>query len=229
MDARDGSALDDEKIPLKTWFRQSSDEAEGAQRRRPNGVEPDVTPPPIVPTRAAPASNVRAEPSPRLTAQLIAQIPRLRRYATAWLGHAVDADDLVRDCIQDASARGGPDGEPGDLGIWLLGILNGAHNRDRPEGSGQPLNLSQLEQTLLRNVPAAEADDLRDFAGAMAELSGDHRQVLLLIALEGLSYREVADVLGIPVGTVMSRLARARERLRGLLEETDEIGVRRVK
>lgn len=224
MDARDGTTLDDEKILLKTWFRTPSDGAK--PRRRPNGLGSDGAPS----VRPVPMPGIGAEPSVRFTAQLIAQIPRLRRYATAWLGNAADADELVRACIQDARARGGPDAESKDLDIWLLRLLNGGHDRDRPQGerSGQPLNLSQLEQTLLRNVPAAEADDLRDFAGAMAELSADHRQVLLLVALEGLSYREVADVLGAPVGTVMSRLARARERLRALLEEADDVAVRRV-
>lgn len=167
----------------------------------------------------------------RFCAMVIAEIPRLRRYATAWLGNAADADDLVQDCVERAIERRETLREPERLGGWLRAILHNLHvsgirSRRRRE---RPFGLHNLEEDLLLHVPAADFARMRDFARAMGQLSEDHRQVLLLVALEGLSYREVADTLDIPLGTVMSRLARARERLRTLLEGAPDQSVRRVR
>lgn len=161
---------------------------------------------------------------------LIAEIPRLRRYAIAWLGNAADADDLVQDCMERALERHASLRRPERLGSWLLAILHNLHVSGIRSGRrrGRPLDVHDLADELAPSVAGADAGQLRDFARAMAQLSPEHRQILLLVALEGLSYREIAEVLELPVGTVMSRLARARERLRALLEGGAEIGVRKV-
>jgi RNA polymerase sigma-70 factor (ECF subfamily) len=87
----------------------------------------------------------------------------------------------------------------------------------RSRGTG--VELSQVDNDLALSVPPADRGATIDFIRALNGLSVEHRQILLLVGLEGLNYREIADELGIPMGTVMSRLARARERLRNALEK----------
>ncbi len=164
-------------------------------------------------------------------ARLIAQIPRLRRYATAWLHDAADADDLVQDCLERAIRRRETLNDPDRLGGWLLTILHNLHRtglRNRMRRP-QPVAIESLADELALTAPPEDRGEVRDFVRAMASLSEDHREILLLVGLEGLSYRETADVLGVPIGTVMSRLARARERLRVALEGGAEQAVRRIK
>jgi RNA polymerase sigma-70 factor (ECF subfamily) len=80
------------------------------------------------------------------------------------------------------------------------------------------VELSELDNNLALSTPPADRGATIDFVRALNSLSVEHRQILLLVGLEGLNYREISDELGIPMGTVMSRLARARERLRDALE-----------
>ena len=89
--------------------------------------------------------------------------------------------------------------------------------------------IEDFAEDVALSVPPEDQGQIRDLVRALAALSVEHRQILLLISLEGLSYREVAEVLDIPIGTVMSRLARARERLRSLLEGDEDRAVRRIK
>ncbi len=94
---------------------------------------------------------------------------------------------------------------------------------------GEAVALDNLADDLALSAPPEDRDELRDFVRAMAALSEDHRQILLLVGLEGLTYREIAELLEVPIGTVMSRLARARERLRIALEGGEEQMLRRVR
>ena len=180
---------------------------------------------------ADPLAEPRSGPPARFVAMLIAELPRLRRYATAWLGNAADADDLVQDCMERAIERHATLRRPDRLGSWLLAILHNLHVSGIRSGRrhGEPVDVQSLADELLPSVPAVDAGQLRDFARAMGQLSPEHRQILLLVALEGLSYREIAEVLELPLGTVMSRLARGRERLRGLLEGGQDVSVRSVR
>ena len=93
--------------------------------------------------------------------------------------------------------------------------------------AGVPVD--DLAEDLALSAPPENRDRIRDLVRAMAGLSVEHRQILLLISLEGLSYREVAETLDVPIGTVMSRLARARERLRCALEGDEDRAERRIK
>jgi RNA polymerase sigma-70 factor (ECF subfamily) len=176
---------------------------------------------------APPAS----EPPSGFTLRLIAQIPRLRRYATAWLHNAADADDLVQDCIERALLRHDSLRDPDRLGGWLLAILHNMHlsNLRRTRRLGQPLAVDSLADDLALSAPPEDRGEIRSFVRAMETLSEDHRQILLLVGLEGLSYREIAELLEVPIGTVMSRLARARERLRIALEGGDDQTLRSVR
>lgn len=162
---------------------------------------------------------------------IAAHVPRLRRYATALVGNAADADDLVQDCVEKALANRHTLRDPSRLGGWLLSILHNLHvsgvrwRRRR----GHEMPVEEFADDVALSAPASDRGAVRDFVRAFARLSGEHRQILLLTGLEGLSYREVAEVLEVPIGTVMSRLARARERLRVLLDGGEEQTLRRVK
>ncbi|HEX5343674.1 MAG TPA: sigma-70 family RNA polymerase sigma factor [Duganella sp.] len=148
--------------------------------------------------------------------RLLDCIPRLRRYARALLGTPADADDLVQDTVArgwDKLASWRPDS---DMRAWLFGIM---HNLHIDRLRRQPPAAEALDDSL----PAAPSDPavrlmVRDLDTALRLLPPEQREVLLLVALEELSYQEVAALLQIPAGTVMSRLSRGRERLRLLME-----------
>ena len=168
---------------------------------------------------------------PGLVAEIAAAIPRLRRYATALLGDASDADDLVQDCVERALSRIETLRDADRLTAWLLSILHNLHvsGLRGKQRRGAVVAVDSLADDLALSVPPEDRPAIRDFVSSMAALSPDHRQVLLLVCLEGMSYREVSEILDIPIGTVMSRLARARERLRVLLEGGEDRVVRRIK
>jgi RNA polymerase sigma-70 factor (ECF subfamily) len=147
---------------------------------------------------------------------LVALIPRLRRYARALAGDRAAADDLVQDTLERAWAklhlfRGGT-----DLRAWLFTVMHNVHvNRVRAARPTDALDEEMPE--LAQRAVQGDALVVRDLERALAALPAAQREVLLLVALEDLSYEETAQVLGIPIGTVMSRLARAREKLRVLM------------
>jgi len=151
-------------------------------------------------------------------AELIeAQLPGLRRFAGALLrGDRERADDLVQDAIERALSRWHLRRNDDNLRGWLYTILYNRflteQNRLRRRGWHGELN----EETELPGIAGGQdsAMEHRDLQRAFATLPEDQRTVLLLIGVEDLSYEEAAWVLGVPIGTVMSRLSRGRERLR---------------
>jgi RNA polymerase sigma-70 factor (ECF subfamily) len=160
---------------------------------------------------------------------LLAHVPGLRRYAAALAGNAADADDLVQDCIERALVRRDTLREPDSLGRWLRIILHNLYVTKLRRRGAASVPIEDFAEDLALSVPPEDQGQIRDLVRALGSLSVEHRQVLLLISLEGLSYREVAEVLDIPIGTVMSRLARARERLRSLLDGDEDRAVRRIR
>jgi RNA polymerase sigma factor (sigma-70 family) len=175
------------------------------------------------------ASIVAGERTEGLTRALLAQLPGLRRYAAALAGNAADADDLVQDCIERALARQDTLREPESLGRWLKVILHNVYFTALRRRGAPSVPIEDFAEDLALSVPPEDRDRIRDLVRAMGALSTEHRQILLLISLEGMSYREIAETLDIPIGTVMSRLARARERLRSALEGAEDRAVRRIK
>jgi RNA polymerase sigma-70 factor (ECF subfamily) len=151
---------------------------------------------------------------------LIAQLPALRRYARALVGNSAHADDLVQDCIERALRQSDRLREPQRLGGWLRSILHNLYIDElrRGRSRGPEHDIDDYADHFALSTPPADRGAVIDFGRAMDTLTLEHRQVLLLVGLEDMNYREIAAELNIPIGTVMSRLARARERLRGALE-----------
>ena len=147
---------------------------------------------------------------------LTAQLPALRRYAMVLVGNRTAADDLVQDCIERALRQAGKLDDLQRIGGWLRSILHNLYIDElrRLRRQGGSVDLADVENSGAVVAAGRDATTIMDLDRALAAMSLEHRQVLLLIGLEGLNYREVAEELSIPVGTVMSRLARARERLR---------------
>jgi len=145
---------------------------------------------------------------------ILAEIPRLRRYARAMLGDRAAADDLVQDTLERAWSRLFQWRPGSDLRAWLFGIMHNLRvdQLRRPGPSTQSIGDDDLE--LPTRPTQTDALELRDIESALNHLPDEQREVLLLVALEEMSYADIATTLGIPVGTVMSRLSRGRERLR---------------
>ncbi len=147
---------------------------------------------------------------------LVELIPRLRRYARALVGERATADDLVQDTLERAWAKLHLYRRGSDLRAWLFTVMHNVHvNRVRATRPVDPLEDEMPE--LAQRGTQADALLVRDLDRAIARLPADQRAVLLLVTLEEMSYEEVARTLGIPIGTVMSRLSRAREKLRALM------------
>ena len=151
--------------------------------------------------------------------QLLACIPRLRRYARALVGDRAGADDLVQDTMERGWLKLGSFLPDGDMRAWLFSIM---HN----------LRLDQLRKPSLATVELDDEDaslpaqaasqnhglELRDLQAALMQLPLEQREVLLLVVLEEMRYEDIALTLDIPLGTVMSRLSRGREKLRAIME-----------
>ena len=166
-----------------------------------------------------------------IAALLEPHIPALRRYAWALLRDEQAADDLVQDCLERAISRWHLRRRDGNLKAWLFTIqrnlfLNGARRRTR---RGLHVGLDALETIASPEGLQDSAVGARDVLAGLDLLPEEQRSVLLLVAVEDLSYEEAAQVLQVPIGTVMSRLSRAREKMRQYLEMGRASGLRRVK
>ncbi len=151
------------------------------------------------------------------------EIPRLRRYARALTRDAALADDLVQNCLVRALAKQHLWQVGTDLRAWLFTILHNQHVNDvrRSVREGVAVPVEDAAPTLTVSDKAEVSLQLRDLDRAIAELPAEQRQVILLVGLEGMRYDEAASVLGIPIGTVRSRLSRGRESLRELMDMPD--------
>ncbi len=150
--------------------------------------------------------------------RLIACIPRLRRYARALLGDRTGADDLVQDTMERGWKKLSSWQRGSDMRAWLFGIMHNLHIDQvrRPRIATEVLD----DDTPIPALKATQGDglELRDLASALHALPVEQREILLLVALEEMTYDEVAAALGLPIGTVMSRLSRARQKLRAQME-----------
>lgn len=165
-------------------------------------------------------------------------IPPLRRYARALLRDRTAADDLVQDCLERAVGHWHQRRSDGDPRTWIFTILHNLAMTRLRRTASRP-RLVAIDETdesaFARPAPQEEGLRYRELTAALARLPEEQRSVLLLVTVEDLSYAETAKVLDIPIGTVMSRLSRARERLLQLMSEetksieTTSARLRRVK
>jgi RNA polymerase sigma-70 factor (ECF subfamily) len=154
-----------------------------------------------------------------------AAVPALRRYARALTRNVELADDLVQDTLVRA-LRSEHLFHGGDLRSWLYTILTNL-NRNRLRSLARRPTVQTIGDNDASDMAGPEAGG-RDVERALATLAEDQRAALLLVVLEGLTYREVAEVQGVPIGTVMSRLARARAQIKAYLDG-ERPALRRVK
>lgn len=157
-------------------------------------------------------------------------IPSLRRYAYALVRDPEAADDLVQDTLERALSRWHLRRAEGDLRAWLFAILRNLHVSAWRQKRRRGIQVAFEEH----HEPAATAApdsglETQDVLAALDRLPEEQKSLLLLIGVEDFSYDEAARLLGVPIGTVMSRLSRARQRLRAALESGRATLLRRVK
>jgi RNA polymerase sigma-70 factor (ECF subfamily) len=162
--------------------------------------------------------------------QIEACVPALRRYARALTRNLDLADDLVQDCLERAIARRGLFRPAGPLRPWLFTILVNIHRNSlrTTRRHGTSVDLDHLPE-LSTPAPQPGHIALAELARALETLPLEQQEALLLVALEGLPYQEAADILKIPLGTLMSRLGRARATLRQLTDTPHAPHLRTVK
>ncbi|MCX7205064.1 MAG: sigma-70 family RNA polymerase sigma factor [Proteobacteria bacterium] len=150
--------------------------------------------------------------------ELLNMLPRLRRYARALVRHKDEADDLVQDTLERAWLKSSLWRGVADMRGWLFSIMHNLH----ADGARRPrIHTVELDDNTPEIPIAAQQVEqlaMRDLQAALNQLPDEQREVLLLVALEEMAYADIAKTLNIPMGTVMSRLSRGRERLRIVLE-----------
>jgi RNA polymerase sigma-70 factor (ECF subfamily) len=152
------------------------------------------------------------------------EIPKLRRYALALRRNKSEADDLVQDSLLRAISKGHLWEHGTNLGAWLFTIMHNQHVNvvRRAVREGVKVPIDDVASTLACSPMQEASLRLRDLDRAMARLPEPQRQVLLLTALEGRRYGEIAAALNVPSGTVRSRLSRARAAVRVWIDENEE-------
>ena len=156
---------------------------------------------------------------------LVAAIPRLRRYARVLTGEASRADDLVQDTLARAWEKRALWQAGTDLRAWLFTVMHNLFVNQRALARRDAANVSldgagapETWQLAVRPNQQVHVE-LHEVLQQLGRLPAEQREVLLLAAVEELKYEEIAEVLDIPVGTVMSRLSRAREKLRRIVSD----------
>jgi len=147
---------------------------------------------------------------------IVPYIPNLRRYARALVGDRDGADDLVQDTLERA-VRKFHLWRPGDLRAWLFSIMHNVFVNQLKARKIHP-EVEIDEAVIAARIPGADRLDVLDLQRALLTLAPEQREVVLLIALEDMTYADVSTALGIPIGTVMSRLSRGREKLRRAMD-----------
>ena len=149
--------------------------------------------------------------------QVLEHIPRLRRYARALVGDRHAADDLVQDTLERAWNKFHLWRPGSDLRAWLFSIMHNVFvNQVRSKRNEVEKTMEEMPVVAAR-ATQSDALEIADIERALRTLPDDQREVLLLVAVEGMSYEEASGALSIPIGTVMSRLSRGRERLRRVI------------
>ncbi len=163
---------------------------------------------------------------------LVAEIPHLRRFARSLCGDASLADDLVQDCIERALKKSHLYDVTKPLRAWLYAVLRNIHVSNW-RSNAKHQNAKSVDD-LYDGEGSTRAEQEDNFSTnliteALDKLPAQQREVLVLISLEEVSYKDAAEIIGVPIGTIMSRLSRARSTLQNILEERGTTFLRRVK
>ena len=162
--------------------------------------------------------------------QLLTWVPRLRRYARALVGNRDDADDLVQDTLERALAKSLLWRGVADMRSWLFSMMHNLHIDRVRRPRLHTVAVDDDTPEVLVAPTQEERLAVLDLQSALERLPSEQREIILLVALEDMAYAEVAETLGIPIGSVMSRLSRGRERLRQLMEHPpDPVRLKAVK
>lgn len=152
---------------------------------------------------------------------ILAEIPKLRRFARSLAGDPALADDLVQDCLERALSRLDQWQQGTNIRAWLYTILRNIHLNQLRYTSRRPAELpfDEAGENVMGTAPSQNQRLIvRDMGQALDKLPLEQREVILLVGLEDMSYKETSEILGVPVGTIMSRLSRGREALRRLMD-----------
>ena len=164
-------------------------------------------------------------PADEVRAQLGELLPRLRRFARVITRNVQDADDLVQSAVEKALTRASQWRPESRLDNWMFGIMKNAWIDEIRARRRRERVFAPEEAGAAVGDKSAEARDIAlSVQAAMARLPDEQRLAVGLVLVEGLSYKEAAETLGVPIGTLTSRLARGREALQQLLERTGEAG-----
>lgn len=157
------------------------------------------------------------------SALLVEQIPSLRRYARALTGQADQADELVQDCLERAWSRLHLWRRGTTMRPWLFTIMHNLYVNAVRQRMNRPAMqpLDGMERDSAVRPLQEDAVEVRRLIQALDNLPNEQKQIILLVAVEEFSYREAAEITGVPIGTVMSRLSRARDALRKLRDGTE--------
>lgn len=212
--ARDPRATELDTVPVALEI----DDAVGTPADLPDDPAAEEAGEAEGPEDAVPAAPP-GPPDPAVITQIEAEIPRLRRFARAMVRDATLADDLVQECLERALSRLHLWRPGSNLRAWLFTILRNLHIN----GIRRRQTVVDIDGEAQAAIGAASGAqivrlELRDLRRALGLLPTEQREVVLLIGLEGISYGEAADILGISIGTVKSRLSRGRRALRLLME-----------
>jgi RNA polymerase sigma-70 factor (ECF subfamily) len=159
--------------------------------------------------------------------QLLGVIPRLRRYARSLVFDPSGADDLVQSALERALAHWHQFDQRRDLLVWVLSIAHNAHLDQRRRDSRLTVvdpERASAEQDAVAADPGVDVGLRMDLVNALSRLSAEQREPLILVTIEQLTYAECAEVLRIPIGTVMSRVSRGRATLRQWLDGSTTLG-----
>lgn len=171
--------------------------------------------------------EARISRPPPFEADLLALMPGLRRYSRSLSRSDADGEDLLQDCVERALSRKNA-WRGVNLKAWLYAIMTNLHRNAHRRARRRPTAALSEAEDLAATTPETDPIAGRRLRAALHALPSDYRAVLMLVVVEGLGYQEVADTLQLPIGTVMSRLSRARARLRDALAE-NVIPLRRPK
>ncbi|MCR6497751.1 RNA polymerase sigma factor [Shinella sp. CPCC 101442] len=166
-----------------------------------------------------------ASPPPSFDAQILALLPQLRRYSRSLTRSDAESDDLLQDCVEKALVNRAQ-WRGANIRAWAYRIMTNLHLNARRAVARRPSVGIEEAEGVVSNVLATDPLERNRLVRALEDLPDDARAVLMLVAVEGHSYQEVAGIMEIPLGTVMSRLSRARQMLRQKLQEENVIHLR---